>query len=178
MPGRKGPPELVTDSFKHLIGVKEMYARNGTYKIRTITIARGEKRDDLGFTLRQGDGWGKTDGVFVSRVRFGSTFDVCQVISIGDEVIKINDQNVKDNHIADALRIMYGLPSFTITVKIKTPFLTNRSAKRWKFIKQPLCNSDIDYKILNMKLNLPKKERHIYKEVAEEEVEEVEENMC
>ena len=158
----KEPPEVVQDSFQHLIGVQEMYARSGMFKLKTIQIERS-KRDELGFRVREGDGWGRADGVFISRITFGSVFDVCSLLSIGDEIVKIDELDMKAMNIGEALRYIFDCTKLSITLKIKTPLARKRAVKRKK-IKEPPVSQQLDYKILNMKIGCPRKERHVYVE--------------
>lgn len=160
---------MTPDSFKHLIGVKELYEKNGLFKVRIISIEREKKMEDLGFQVMQGDGWGVTDGLYVSRISFNSVFDVCQVLSIGDEIIMLNDEDIRTMHAGNIIRSIYTLMSFKITVKIKTPFIKMRTTKRWKKIRAPPVSQIVDYKLMNLKINVPPVQRHVY---SEENVEE------
>lgn len=169
---KKEPPELVPDSFQHVIGMTECYAKSGKFKLRTLKITRKGKREELGFFLREGDGWNRRDGIFISRVKFGSVFDVCNLVSVGEEVVKIDDKDVKDMNIGEAIRYIYDCKELSITLKIITPFATKRAGKRWRKTNEPevpVSRVD-DYKVLNMRIGLSYKERHVY--VPSEEKEE------
>ena len=155
-------PKLVPGSFVHLIGIAEVYAKSGAYKHRTLTIQR-KLKSDLEFNLRQGDGWGK-NGIFVSRITFGSVYDVCQLFHVGDEVIQINNESTENLDILSAMGIIFDSTSLVLKLKILTPFTKHSSRKRWKKIPETRVNRIEDSKLINMKIGIPVRQRNVFNE--------------
>ena len=166
--------ELVPDSFVHLINVTDMLDRSENAKYRTIKITR-QQSDDLGFCVRKGDGWSRRDGIFISRLVLGNIFDLYGILSIGEEIVKVNETDVTTMDVGEAVRCMYDCTDLSLTIRVPRT-VRSRFRKKCKKVKQPV-NHSIDYKILNMKINVPQKERHVFEEPCED-VPEVEEPVC
>lgn len=163
---------VVRGSFKHLIGLKELYAQSGAYKHKIVSITRVDKKAPLGFNLQRGDGFGRQDGIFISRILFGSVFDISKVISVGEEIIKIDDKSVQEMTIREVVEHMFDNLKFSMTVKVYTPCARIQSRKRWYLTEEPPVSRQEDLKRLNMKILPPKGGRHSYveEEVAPEEI--------
>ena len=122
------PVKLLEGSFKHLVSVKEIHSKTGAFKHRTIEIQRNPD-EELGFSLRQGDGWEKDDGIYISRVNLGSVFDTYELMGVGDELVKINKVEIKSMNVDDVIRLMHIPERLSITIKVLTPFSKKRIEK-------------------------------------------------
>lgn len=122
------PARVIEGSFTHTISVKEVDSKTGAFRHRTIELLR-QPDEDLGFSVRRGDGWEKRDGIYVSRVNLGSVFDKFELMKVGDEIVKINRIDMKHMDVQDVIRLMHIPEKLSITIKILTPFSKKRTSK-------------------------------------------------
>lgn len=87
--------------------------------MRVVEILR-EPGKSLGFYVHQGDGWERKDGVFVSRVNLGSIVETNGLLSIGDEITKVNDIDVTQMPLENVAVIMRYVERLFLTVKVLT----------------------------------------------------------
>ena len=125
-PDTKGDPcpplpiKLIHGSFKHILGVREACSKNGTFLQRSIELRR-KPGESLGFYIRQGDGWEREDGIFVSRVVLGTDVDIFELLRVGDEIIKVNKVDVRTMSIEDVSALMQMTRRLILTMKVLTP---------------------------------------------------------
>ena len=158
------PAKVIEGSFTHTISVKEVDSKTGAFRHRTIELLR-KPDEELGFSVRRGDGWEKQDGIYVSRVSLGSVFDKFELMRVGDEILKINRIDMKQMDVEDVVRIMRIPEKLSITVKILTPFSKKRTSKSTiaNVVQKPAGSKKYDilesrnsnsstYKIAHMKI--------------------------
>lgn len=122
------PIKIIHGSFRHVLGVREACSKNGTFLQRTIELRR-KPGETLGFYIRQGDGWEREQGIFVSRVVLGTDVDVFELLRVGDEIVKVNKVDVRTMTIQDVSALMQMTRRLILTVKVLTP-VTAMAAKR------------------------------------------------
>ncbi|KAL9955577.1 hypothetical protein ACROYT_G036918 [Oculina patagonica] len=133
-PDTKGDPcpplpiKIIHGSFRHVLGVREACSKNGTFLQRTLELKR-KPGETLGFYIRQGDGWEREQGIFVSRVVLGTDVDVFELLRVGDEIIRVNKVDVRTMTIQDVSALMQMTRRLILTVKVLTP-VTAMAAKR------------------------------------------------
>lgn len=133
-PDTKGDPcpplpiKIIQGSFRHVLGVREACSKNGTFLQRTIELRR-KPGETLGFYIRQGDGWEREQGIFVSRVVLGTDVDVFELLRVGDEIVKVNKVDVRTMTIQDVSALMQMTRRLILTVKVLTP-VTAMATKR------------------------------------------------
>ena len=110
---------VVEGSFRRIAGIREFADDSGTFVVRVVEILR-EPGESLGFYIRQGDGWDRNDGVFVSRVNLGSMVETSGLLSIGDEITKVNDIDVTHMSLEAVAVIMRYVKRLFLTVKVLT----------------------------------------------------------
>ena len=81
-----------------------------------------EPGKSLGFFISQGDGWLRKDGIFVSRVNLGSSVDTNGLLSVGDEIIKVNNVDVTQMLLDDVVLVMKFVKRMILMVKVLTAF--------------------------------------------------------
>ncbi|XP_031551279.1 uncharacterized protein LOC116288608 [Actinia tenebrosa] len=132
-PDTKGDPcpplpiKLIHGSFRHILGVREACSKQGTFLQRTIELKR-KPGESLGFYIRQGDGWEREDGIFVSRVVLGTDVDVFELLRVGDEIVKVNKVDVRAMSIEDVSALMQMTRRLILTVKVLTPISSRKLA--------------------------------------------------
>lgn len=122
------PIKIIQGTFRHVLGVREACSKNGTFLQRTIELRR-KPGETLGFYIRQGDGWERDQGIFVSRVVLGTDVDVFELLRVGDEIIKVNKVDVRAMTIQDVSALMQMTRRLILTVKVLTP-VTAMAVKR------------------------------------------------
>ena len=117
--GKRLEISLVEGSFRRIAGIREFADASGMFLVRTVEILR-EPGKSLGFYVQQGDGWERKDGVFVSRVNLGSIVETNGLLSIGDEITKVNNFDVTKMPLKDVAVIMRYVTTLILTVKVLT----------------------------------------------------------
>lgn len=112
--------KIVPNSFRRLLGVKEICSKQGTFLHRTIDLPH-KPGESLGFLIRQGDGWSRTDGIFISRLVLGTDVDNYELFRVGDEIIRVNKVDVRGMNVEDVSALMQMAKRLIITVKVLTP---------------------------------------------------------
>lgn len=101
--------------------MREKRDDSGSFLLRRVEIMR-EPGLSLGFFIRQGDGWLRKNGVFVSRVNLGSSIDTNGLLNIGDEIICVNNVDVTQMLLNDVVLVMKFVKRMILTVKVLTAF--------------------------------------------------------
>lgn len=133
-PDTKGDPcppipiKMVRGSFRHVLGVREICSKSGAFIHRTIELRR-KPGEPLGFYIRQGDGWERDQGIFVSRVTLGTDVDVFELLRVGDEIVKVNKVNIQGMSVEDVSALMHMTKRLIITVKVWTPLSKKKLSK-------------------------------------------------
>lgn len=117
--GKKLQISVVEGSFRRIAGIREFADASGTFLVRVVEILR-EPGKSLGFYIHQGDGWERKEGVFVSRVILGSIVETNGLLSIGDEITKVNDIDVTQMPLENVAVIMRYVKRLFLTVKVLT----------------------------------------------------------
>ena len=121
---------VVEGSFRRIAGICEVADVTGTFLWRKVEILR-EPGKSVGFYIRQGDGWERKDGVFISRFNLGSIVETHGLLRIGDEITKVNDINVTEMSLENVAVIMRYVKRLFLTVKVLTsPTLVHTYSQR------------------------------------------------
>ena len=124
--GKQVEISLVEGSFRRIAGVREEADFSGSFILRTVEIRR-EPGQSLGFYIREGDGWMRREGVFISRVNLGSMVDVNGLLHVGDEVLKVNNVDVSSLSLDDVVLIMTVVRKLVLTIKVLTSMSLTRT---------------------------------------------------
>ena len=73
--------------------------------VRTVEIVKNPG-ESLGFYIREGDGVGQENGVFISRMTPESPLERSQLLNVGDEILTVNSINVSKMNLDDVVVIM------------------------------------------------------------------------
>ena len=158
------PAKVVQGSFRHLLSVKEVHSKTGAFLHRTIEITRNTE-EDLGFSIREGDGWEKKNGIFISRVALGSVFDQYGILAVGDEILQINKVDIRNMKVDYVVRLMYIPQRLSMTIKMLTPFskkriadtkIDTRKSKHRTSVPKPV--SDNFYKVAQLQIGSKKRD--------------------
>ena len=137
--GKQLQIELVEGSFRRIAGMSDQSDTSGAFVVRTVEVRR-EPRKSLGFYIREGDGWHREDGIFISRVNLGSLVETNGLLHVGDEILKVNNVDVTKMPLEDVVVIMQYVQKLVLTVKILTSIPLSRT---WTLRKHPSRSSFI-----------------------------------
>ena len=128
--GKKVTIELKTETFRRIAGIREFADANNAHLIRKVEIRKVPGKS-LGFYIRQGDGWDRRDGIFISRLILGSYIEANDFLRVGDEILKVNEVNVSNFSLNDVVLMMQIIDKLVLTVKVLTSlsFVRNRSMR-------------------------------------------------
>ena len=118
----KGPGlqvEVMSQSLQHVAGIKETTAQFdaiGKFSIRTVELSKS-KTEPLGFYIRQGDGYNRKDGVFISRISLGSLVDINGLLRVGEEILEVNRVDVDGFILDDVVRLIQIPNRLILTVR-------------------------------------------------------------
>ena len=124
--GKQVEISLVEGSFRRIAGIREEADFSGSFIMRTVEIRR-EPGQSLGFYIREGDGWLRRDGVFISRVNLGSMIEVNGLLHVGDEILKVNNVDVSSLSLDDVVLIMTVVRKLILTIKVLTSVSLTRT---------------------------------------------------
>ena len=118
--------ELKMETFRRIAGIREFADANNSYLIRKVEIRKVPEKS-LGFYVRQGDGWDRQDGIFISRLILGSYVEANDFLRVGDEILKVNEVDVSDFSLNDVVLMMQMVDKLLLTVKVLTSLSLVRS---------------------------------------------------
>ncbi|XP_072172882.1 rho GTPase-activating protein 100F-like [Diadema setosum] len=96
--------------------IQERGIQGGAYLLRTVEIMKipGET---LGFYIREGDGYERVDGIFVSRLMLGGLVEDSGMIKVSDEILYVNNVDVSYKTLDEVYMIMQIPTRLLITLK-------------------------------------------------------------
>lgn len=161
---------MVEGSFRRIAGIREFADASGTFLVRVVEIMR-EPGKSLGFYIHQGDGWERKDGVFVSRVNLGSIVETNGLLSIGDEITKVNGIDVTQMPLENVAVIMRYVKRLFLTVKVLTsPTLVRTYSQRKTMSKASSAHAKSMYTPTKMQRGKNRQPRNIFPPPADESV--------
>ncbi|XP_077981872.1 rho GTPase-activating protein 100F-like [Glandiceps talaboti] len=98
--------------------IQEREIRGGAYVLRTVEIHKIQG-ETLGIYITEGDGFGKKDGIFISRLALGSVCDQNGLLQVGDEILSVNNVDVTRMNLDEVCHVMKIPSRLLITVKTK-----------------------------------------------------------
>ena len=62
--------------------------------LKFLELGRGFQNKLTYIIVHTGDGMTRADGIFISRLMLGGLFDTYGILSVGDEIVKMNDTGI------------------------------------------------------------------------------------
>ncbi|XP_052256357.1 rho GTPase-activating protein SYDE2-like [Dreissena polymorpha] len=93
--GKNGAPEM---------GIKSIEMENSSV-IQTVEIFKNPGQT-LGFYIREGNGFDRQEGVFISRIQAGTVAESNGLLHIGDEILSVNSVEVSRMSLDDVVILM------------------------------------------------------------------------
>ena len=87
--------------------------------VRTVEIVKNPG-ESLGFYIREGDGVGQENGVFISRMTPESPLEKSRLLNVGDEILTVNSINVSKMNLDDVVVIMSIPKRLVLLVRSRT----------------------------------------------------------
>ncbi|KAJ8305833.1 hypothetical protein KUTeg_016378, partial [Tegillarca granosa] len=98
------------------MGIKTIVMDN-SHLVQTVEIKK-RPGQTLGFYIREGNGFDRHDGVFISRIQIGTVAESNGLLHVGDEILTVN--NVEVTHMSlDDVVILMSIPK-KLNLKIRT----------------------------------------------------------
>lgn len=98
------------------MGIKNIVMDDSSV-LQTVEILK-RPGQTLGFYIREGNGFDRQDGVFISRIQVGTVADTNGLLHVGDEILTINNVEVRHMSLDDVV-ILMSIPKKLI-LKIRT----------------------------------------------------------
>ncbi|XP_065674664.1 rho GTPase-activating protein 100F [Hydra vulgaris] len=115
--------KLVEDTARKLSGIKEIFLDQQGNVIKNVEIKKSPGQP-LGFYIRLGNGIEKThERIFVSRVTLGSFVDVNSLFYAGDEILRVNQNEIRDLSLEEVASKMRELNDLSIEIKSAMPLI-------------------------------------------------------
>ena len=137
--GRAISIDLKRDTFRRIAGIREFADDKNSYLIRKVEIRKNPEKS-LGFYICKGDGWERHDGIFVSRIVLGSYMEANGFLRVGDEILKVNEVNVRNFTLSDVALMMQVVEKLVLTIKVLTSVShMRRHSMRLSISSNALC---------------------------------------
>lgn len=94
-----------------------------TANVKTVEVTK-RPGQGLGLYLREGDGFDRGDGVFVSRLLPGSVTEQSGLLQVGDEILTVNSMDVANRRLEDVV-IAMSIPK-KLVLTVRTQYGTKR----------------------------------------------------
>ena len=111
--------QLKRDTFRRIAGIRECADDKNSYLIRKVEVRKNPEKS-LGFYICKGDGWDRQDGIFVSRLVLGSYMEANDFLRVGDEILKVNEVQVRNFSLSDVALMMQVVEKLVLTIKVLT----------------------------------------------------------
>ncbi|XP_047146516.1 uncharacterized protein LOC105847724 [Hydra vulgaris] len=137
--------KLVEDTARKLSGIKEIFLDQQGNVIKNVEIKKSPGQP-LGFYIRLGNGIEKThEKIFVSRVTLGSFVDVNSLLYAGDEILRVNQNEIRDLSLEKVASKMRESNDLNVEVKSAMPLLLHSKLK----LRKPVLATNVQKKSLD-----------------------------
>jgi len=96
----------------------EMEGQDGT--LQTVEIIK-QPGQTLGFYIREGNGFNRWTGVFISRIAPGSVVAANGVLHVGDEILSVNGVDVTHTRLDDVVVLMSIPKRLVLDIRVPRP---------------------------------------------------------
>ncbi|XP_065674465.1 uncharacterized protein LOC100205317 [Hydra vulgaris] len=132
---------LIEDTAKKLSGINEIYLDEHGHVIKKVKIKKLQGQS-LGFFIRSGNGMDSNHkGIFVSRVTLGSFADVNNLLYAGDEILRVNQNEVNNLSLEEIVAMMQESNDLHIETKSALPLPMHSKPKFHKTDSSSLKSS-------------------------------------
>ncbi|EDV23420.1 uncharacterized protein TRIADDRAFT_58026 [Trichoplax adhaerens] len=126
--------ESAAEHSYNITSVTHIRDESGAYSISRVELMK-TPGVSIGFYIRNGDGFDRLDGIFVSRIALGSVVDVNNLVQIGDELLNVNNVSVADMTLDDVVVLLRNPTKLSLTLKRRVSTSCRNSPT--EFINRP-----------------------------------------
>ncbi|GFO18093.1 rho GTPase-activating protein 100f-like [Plakobranchus ocellatus] len=108
------------------MGIKSMEVEDDSFVVETVEIIK-RPGQTLGFYIREGNGYDRTDGVFISRIQMGTVAQSNGLLHVGDEIVTVNNVQVGNMSLDDVVILMSIPKKLVLTIRTRRSSSKNKS---------------------------------------------------
>jgi hypothetical protein len=108
------------------MGIKSMEMQDDSYLVETVEITK-RPGQTLGFYIREGNGFDRADGVFISRIQIGTVAESNGLLHVGDEIVTVNNVRVSNMSLDDVVILMSIPKKLVLTIRTRRNSNKNKS---------------------------------------------------
>ncbi|RUS91345.1 hypothetical protein EGW08_000862, partial [Elysia chlorotica] len=108
------------------MGIKSMEVEDDSFVVETVEIIK-RPGQTLGFYIREGNGYDRSDGVFISRIQMGTVAQSNGLLHVGDEIVTVNNVHVGNMSLDDVVILMSIPKKLVLTIRTRRSSSKNKS---------------------------------------------------
>ena len=108
------------------MGIKSMEVQDDSFVVQTVEIIK-RPGQTLGFYIREGNGFDRQDGVFISRIQMGTVAESNGLLHVGDEILTVNNVKVGKMSLDDVVILMSIPKKLVLTIRTTRNCNKNKS---------------------------------------------------
>ncbi|XP_076441002.1 rho GTPase-activating protein 100F-like, partial [Babylonia areolata] len=108
------------------MGIKSMEVQDDSFVVETVEIIK-RPGQTLGFYIREGNGFDRFDGVFISRIQMGTVAESNGLLHVGDEIMTVNNVRVSNMSLDDVVILMSIPKKLVLTIRTRRNCNKNKS---------------------------------------------------
>ncbi|CAG5120214.1 unnamed protein product [Candidula unifasciata] len=108
------------------MGIKSMEVEDESFVVETVEIIK-RPGQTLGFYIREGNGFDRSDGVFISRIQMGTVAQTNGLLHVGDEIVTVNNVKVGNMSLDDVVILMSIPKKLVLTIRTRRNSSKNKS---------------------------------------------------
>ncbi|XP_059177597.1 uncharacterized protein LOC131956961 [Physella acuta] len=118
------------------MGIKSMEVEDDSFVVETVEIIK-RPGQTLGFYIREGNGFDRSDGVFISRIQMGTVAQSNGLLHVGDEIVTVNNVKVGNMSLDDVVILMSIPKKLVLTIRTRRNSSKNKSCPSLPMAEQP-----------------------------------------
>lgn len=108
------------------MGIKSMEVQDDSFVVETVEIIK-RPGQTLGFYIREGNGFDRSDGVFISRIQMGTVAESNGLLHVGDEIVTVNNVRVSNMSLDDVVILMSIPKKLVLVIRTRRNCNKNKS---------------------------------------------------
>ncbi|XP_055884879.1 rho GTPase-activating protein 100F-like [Biomphalaria glabrata] len=118
------------------MGIKSMEFEDDSFVVETVEIIK-RPGQTLGFYIREGNGFDRSDGVFISRIQMGTVAQSNGLLHVGDEIVTVNNVKVGNMSLDDVVILMSIPKKLVLTIRTRRNSSKNKSCPSLPMAEKP-----------------------------------------
>ncbi|XP_035827251.1 uncharacterized protein LOC101864642 [Aplysia californica] len=113
-----------------------MEVEDDSFVVETVEIIK-RPGQTLGFYIREGNGFDRPDGVFISRIQMGTVAQTNGLLHVGDEIVTVNNVKVGNMSLDDVVILMSIPKKLVLTIRTRRNSNKNKSCPTLPMAEKP-----------------------------------------